>query len=198
MKPVVIAITGGIGAGKSVVSRILRAMGFPVYDCDYEARRIMDSSPEILATISRDISSDVFFADGSLDRKALSAIVFSDSRALAALNGIVHGAVMADLKEKVMSASSCRLFFVETAILYESGLDALADEIWEVTAPEQERIVRVMARNAMSADEVKSRIAAQRQECTPTHKLIRNSSSDALLPQILTLINEHDKQFPIA
>ncbi len=191
MKPCVVAITGGIGSGKSVVSRVLRAMGYPVYDCDSEARRIMESSPSILSRISSEITPTAIAADGTLDRPALSAVVFSDSDALARLNAIVHGAVRVDVEERI-AASDSPLFFVETAILYESGFDSLADEVWEVTAPVEERITRVMSRSGLSREEVSRRMASQLTPSSPRHRIIANSSADTVLPQILTLINERN------
>lgn len=188
MKPSVIVLTGGIGSGKSVVSHILRIMGYTVYDCDSEAKRIMDSSAEILEAISTRITAAAIAGDGSLDRRALAEVVFSNREALECLNEIVHGAVRADIESRIGQAGE-GLFFIETAIPYESGLDAYADEIWEVTAPTAERVERVMARSGLTADQVLKRISSQVNEINPSHKIIGNSGADALLPQILALIN---------
>lgn len=188
-RPRIIALTGGIGAGKSVVSHVLRAMGYSVYDCDSEARRLMESSAEIKARIAAEVTPDALGADGSLDRKAIADAVFADSGKLARLNAIVHSAVRSHLQQTV-AASDAQLFFVETAILYESGFDSLADEVWEVTAPADERIARVMARSGLSRSQVESRMASQLTPSYPHHRIIRNSSTDALLPQILALIYE--------
>lgn len=188
MKPTVIILTGGIGSGKSVVSHILRVMGFQVYDCDSEAKRIMDSSAEILEAISTRITATAIAMDGTLDRRALAEVVFSDRKALDCLNEIVHGAVRADVESRIGHAGE-GMFFIETAIPYESGLDACADEIWEVTAPAEERVGRVMTRNGLTAEQVRKRMASQRNELNPSHKIIKNSGADALLPQILALIN---------
>ena len=91
-RPYIIAINGGIGSGKSVVSRIVTAMGYPVYDCDARARQLMDSSDEIKAAISADIHR-ACIKDGLIDRAMLASIVFEDKEKLAILNSIVHGAV---------------------------------------------------------------------------------------------------------
>ncbi len=87
-----IAITGGIGSGKSVVSRIVSAMGYPVYDCDTQARRLMDRSDSIKSAIAELIAPSCII-NGEIDRAALSAEVFSSAEKLECLNGIVHGAV---------------------------------------------------------------------------------------------------------
>lgn len=185
----IVAITGGIGSGKSVVSRILRCMGYPVYDCDSEARRLMDGSPEILCRIADEITPDAIGADGRLRRDVLSAMVFSDGRKLQSLNAIVHGAVRKHLMATIATYGTT-LFFFETAILYESGFDSIADEVWEVTAPRCERVIRVKSRSGLSADEIGRRMASQKNLSYPHHRIIHNSSTDAILPQILALINE--------
>ena len=185
--PKVIAVTGGIGAGKSVVCRILRSLGFEVYDCDSRARRLQDTDPQMRRRIAEEVCPEALDADGRLDRKALARTVFSDPAKLEALNRIVHGAVAADLRSHIEQAAArgAQLFFVETAILYESGFDRMVSEVWEVTAPEQTRIARVMARNGLSADEVKARIAAQNHAQHNHHHIIINDGKTPLLPQIL-------------
>ena len=87
-----IAICGGIGSGKSIVSRILTVLGFDVYDCDREAKRLMDADDAIKDAIAREIAGECI-VDGTIDRPRLAGIVFSDSVKLEALNAIVHAAV---------------------------------------------------------------------------------------------------------
>lgn len=183
--PQIIAITGGIGSGKSVVSRVVASMGFPVYDCDSRARRLQDSDPQMRRRIAEEITPEALNPDGSLNRAALGRCVFADPDKLLRLNQIVHGAVAADLRAEIARSKS-PLFFVETAILYESGFDSMVDAIWEVSAPEELRISRVMARNGLSAAEVKARIDAQRPSgANPSHYLIINDGETPVLPQIL-------------
>ncbi len=183
--PQVIAITGGIGSGKSVVSRVVASMGFPVYDCDSRARRLQDSDPEMRRRIAEEVTPEALNPDGTLNRPALGQCVFANPDKLLRLNEIVHGAVAADLRAEI---ARCRgpLFFVETAILYESGFDRMVDAIWEVTAPEELRISRVMARNGLTVAEVKARIDVQRPAgANPSHYLIINDGETPVLPQIL-------------
>lgn len=188
----VIAITGGIGSGKSVVSRIIRVLGYPVYDCDSEARRIMDNDPAISRRIAEEISSDTINADGSIDRRRLADIVFADRQALDCLNTIVHAAVRRHLQEWIDAMhTTMPLCFVETAIPYQSHIDTMVDEIWEVDAPEEIRIARVMNRNGISRTEVEHRIASQRHvpdRIHPRTRHIDNSPSTPLLPQLLKLL----------
>ena len=187
-----ICISGGIGSGKSVVCRILCAMGHPVYDTDTEARRIMDSDPAIARLIAERISPGCIKADGSIHRPTLASIVFADAEKLETLNSIVHEAVRRDLASWVERHSEGGTVFVETAILYQSGLDRMVDEVWEVTAPAETRIERVMARNSLTRDEVKARIRSQQLPADtilhPRTLEITNDNLTPLLPQIEHLL----------
>lgn len=185
MSTSLIAITGGIGSGKSVVSRVLRAMGYPVYDCDSQAKAIMDSDSEIHRRLCEEIDAAVV-ADGIIDRKLLAEIVFNDAGRLAALNAIVHSAVKADLDR--WARQQAGLAFVETAILYESGLNSAVDAEWRVESPLELRIERTMKRSHLSREQVEARIASQsRQPETapiPPRTILVNDLTTALLPQL--------------
>ncbi|MCC8070392.1 MAG: dephospho-CoA kinase [Bacteroidales bacterium] len=187
-----IAITGGIGSGKSVVSEVLRVKGYAVYDCDSEAKRLMDSSAEIRRRIASDVDPKAILPDGTIDRCRLSSTVFSDGEALERLNSIVHGAVRADLEK--WSRKQGPLCFVETAILYESGLDKMVDEVWEVKAPEELRIKRVERRSHLTRAQVEARIAAQKngevEHPHPCTYSIHNDEIHAMLPQIHNLLHK--------
>lgn len=186
-----IAIAGGIGSGKSVVSRILRAMGKKVYDCDTEARRLMDSDENIKCRIEECIAPEVILADRSIDRRHLAAIVFADKKMLDTLNGIVHSAVRDDISRWKAANEKYGTLWVESAIIYESGIDAMVDEVWDVTAPVELRIKRVMSRNSMSREEVIRRIDAQSAVSHQPHPRIRTLVNDEvtpLLPQIQQLM----------
>lgn len=188
-----IAISGGIGSGKSTVSHALKTMGFVVYDCDSHAKRLTDSSPEILSLIAAEISPTVLNNDGTLNRKALADIVFNDSSCLRCLNSIVHSAVINDIRQWIeCHKSSQSLLFIETAILYQSGLDKLVDEVWNVEAPKNIRITRVMQRNNLKAEDVEARINAQDSfkpaKPHPRTFTILNDNTAALLPQIKSLL----------
>jgi len=188
-----IAITGGIGSGKSVVSAILRIMGYEVYDCDFQAKRIMDTDLSIVSAIGTDICAEAIRPDRTIDRTILANTVFNDANALQRLNALVHHAVRRHLTEWSAAPTHARVSvkFVETAILYQSGLDRMVHEVWEVTAPEGLRIRRVMQRNGLTRHEVESRIAAQAYSPERPHATVRriaNGETDALLPQILGLL----------
>lgn len=181
-----IALTGGIGAGKSVVARVLSAMGYPVYDCDSRAKSIMDCDTKIHAQLGAQIDTAVV-SGGMIDRKLLSEIVFSDSRKLECLNGIVHGAVVEDLKEWSRRQVS-PVAFVETAILYQCEIWKMVDAVWEVSAPVETRIRRVMARSGLSRRQILERMSAQIDEPRLAHIYIYNDDEHAVLPEIRKLL----------
>lgn len=186
----IIAITGGIGSGKSIVSRILLTLGYKVYDCDSQAKRIMSQSQAIKSFLLSRISPLAVRADGTIDRSVVADVVFADPTTLDALNNCVHGEVAADFYE--WSHSFAGVKFVETAILYQSGFDRLVNEVWEVTAPVETRIMRVMARNNCRRADVEKRIESQDSFCPErrhgrTFEIV-NDGFTALLPQIESLI----------
>ncbi len=187
----IIAISGGIGCGKTVVSTILRYMGYIVYDCDNNAKILMDNSDFIKKRIESEISPDAI-VNNSINRQVLGKIVFKDKNILNSLNQIVHGAVKEDISLWIADNSGQSIIFIETAILYQSGIDKLVDEVWEVSAPVDIRIDRVIKRNNTTKDDVINRIKSQQIEITKRHcniKKICNDGKSPILPQILNLLS---------
>lgn len=155
-----IAICGGIGSGKSVISHILTLMGYEVYDCDSRAKALMDGSEEIKAELCDAFGDEVLTSDRRINRKYLSEKIFGNKESLSRVNSIVHPRVVAEI---ISLAQNCQsdYYFFETALPQESGLDKVADEVWLVTAPVEERITRVQLRNGLSREQVLSRINSQ-------------------------------------
>lgn len=183
----IVAVTGGIGSGKSVVSRILRMRGFAVVDTDSHAKAIMDADEEIKRRIADEICADAIGADGAIDRPRLAAVVFADAQLLARLNGIVHGKVRESIAR--MAADARGNLFVETAIFFQSGLNRMADAEWRVVCPDELRVERVMSRNGISRSQVLERIASQNfdpapDEVRPPLTLIVNDGRQPILPQL--------------
>ncbi|MCM1116610.1 MAG: dephospho-CoA kinase [Pseudoflavonifractor sp.] len=158
--PDLIAITGGIGSGKSVVARIVAAMGYEVYDCDMRARVLMERA-EIKLALAEAFGADIFDEGGGLVRRELAAIVFNDRKMLNRLNDITHTAVRADLALWAEERQGRGPAFVETAILYQSRIDRMAGRVWEVIAPVETRIERVAKRSGLSREEAMARISSQ-------------------------------------
>ncbi len=189
-----IGICGGIGSGKSVVSRILRLRGDAVYDCDLEAKRIMDSSEEVLSALNVRYGDAVCPSGGPICRTELARRVFGSDEERLWLNGLVHRLVREDVARwhAFMSASGSRRCFVESAILASSGLAAMCDEIWIVTASEEVRIARIKERDSLTDEAIISRIRSQQEETKLIEasevrlRVIDNSGTIPLLPQIPT------------
>lgn len=156
----IIGITGGIGSGKSTIVRELAKRGYMVYDCDQEAKRIIAENTDVQQEII-DLLGEESFVDGIYNTAYVAKRVFEDSHLLAALNAIVHPAVGLDIMKRKPD-------FVESAILFESGLDILCDRIIVIDAPEDIRIARTLNRNY----DVRARIKAQK---IPTGDLVINN-----------------------
>lgn len=196
-----IAVTGGIGSGKSLICRMLSVMGYPVYDCDSQAKGIMDASPCIHQAIARDVSNEAIEERGGetfINRKILADVVFGNPVKLACLNGIVHSAVKCDVgrwrDEHMANPLASNTLFVETAILRQSGMDSMVDEIWEVHADLETRITRAMMRDNATRSHIEARIKSQAAEnslhadsAVPV-RIIYNNGDEPLLPQLLRLL----------
>ena len=156
----IIGITGGIGAGKSTVSNILRSMGYPVYDSDIHARKLQNENLELKQKI-QNVFGDNIYNESGLDRPALSKIVFNNPELLAELNNIVHPVVLSDFEVWLKSNSQAKAVFIESAILCESGFNKQTDKIILVTASEEIRIARVVKRDGISQEQVRERIRRQ-------------------------------------
>lgn len=192
----IIGITGGIGSGKSVISRILRLYGYEVYDCDSRAKVLMDNNRGIKDRIASEISRDAINEDGSINRTRLADIVFNDEERRSRLNSIVHLSVRGDISGLRHIMPPERPLFVEAAIMAESGLAELCDDIWLVdTLDDDIRIARVMERNKCDAESVMARIKSQQRESELlSHyrekiKIIINDGREEILPQIVQLLD---------
>lgn len=183
--PILIGITGGIGAGKSVVSRVLRCNGYEVYDCDSRAKELMEVSVDISDRLKERFGEECYDEDGHLNRPLLASRIFSSPVDREWVNGIVHSAVRRDIEEWRLGRD---IAFVESAILHTSGLDRICKYIWLVEAPEEIRIERVLKRGGISEKDLRARIRTQQSEfdLLPREKLIRvdNSGEMSLLRQI--------------
>lgn len=191
-KNTIIAITGGIGAGKSVVSSILRNMGYSVYDCDSRAKELMNTSTLIKEKLTSRFGNDIYLSDSVLNKEKLGSIIFNSHEDLKYVNGVVHPVVKDDMLE--WNEEQCQHpAFVETAILKESGLDKIVDEVWVVTAPLETRVQRVMKRNAITREKVIERINSQiggyESDELPV-RIILNDGCSALLPQVDKFLGE--------
>ena len=141
-----IGITGGIGSGKSHVCKHLEARGYKVYDCDSAAKRLIRTSPEIRERLTALIGPDTY-QNGQLNKAAVAKFLLASEDNAKAIDTIVHPAVFRDFQESGYQ-------WMESAILFESGIRQLVDKAIVVTAPEETRIRRVMERDGISREKV--------------------------------------------
>ncbi len=187
----VIGITGGIGSGKSVVSRLLETYGIPVYDADRESKRLTVSSPVIRERLTALLGADIYSPEG-LNRALMAERIFCDTPLLEQVNAIIHPEVSRDFDcwKAGVQTDVCAL---ESAILFESGFNRKVHLTLMVDAPEAMRIGRVMARDGMSEADVRQRMRRQwpdERKKALADKIVLNDERTPLIPQIEALMTE--------
>ena len=153
----IIGITGGTGCGKTTLLDLIRDRGGLVLDCDAIYHQLLRTDAALLQAIENRFPGTV--ENGQLQRKKLGAIVFRDPDALQDLNRITHSAITAEVLHQLKSQP--KLAAIDAIALFESGLHRLCDVTVAITAPTEDRIRRLMARDGISEDYARSRIAAQ-------------------------------------
>ncbi|MBT2488646.1 dephospho-CoA kinase [Streptomyces sp. ISL-96] len=156
-----VGLTGGIGAGKSEVSRLLESYGAVLIDADKIAREVVEPGTPGLAAVVEAFGEDVLAADGTLDRPKLGAIVFADAARLATLNAIVHPLVGARSAELERAAGADAVVIHDVPLLTENGLAPLYDLVVVVDASPQTQLDRLVRLRGMTEDEARARMAAQ-------------------------------------
>lgn len=153
----IIGITGGTGCGKTTALDAIRQLGGLVLDCDDIYHRLLETDKNLLTSIESRFPGAV--EKGSLQRKKLGALVFNDPETLSDLNKITHGAIRKEVERLLHNETG--LVAIDAIALFESGLDTLCDITVAVTAPEEVRVARLMARDGISREYAQSRIDAQ-------------------------------------
>lgn len=154
-----VGITGGIGSGKSTVCAMLEELGVAVYNSDTRAKELMTTSATLREAIVARFGAECYTAE-ELNRGYLAERVFGDAAELAALNNLVHPAVMADFEVWAERQEGSYVVF-ESAILFESGLEQRVDMAVAVLSPEELRIERAMRRDGTTREQVVARIRRQ-------------------------------------
>lgn len=159
----IIGVTGGIASGKSSVSRWLISKGYPVIDADIAARKVVEPGMPALQEIINAFGQDICLSDGTLDRKKLGSIVFSDSEKRQILNHIVHPAVrkwMIEETEKALQQGA-DLVFMDIPLLYESNLTYMVEGVILVYVKPEVQLKRLMERDHFTEGDALARIKAQ-------------------------------------
>ncbi|NJQ14580.1 dephospho-CoA kinase [Streptomyces bohaiensis] len=156
-----VGVTGGIGAGKSTVVRLLACHGAVVVDADLVAREVVAPGTPGLAAVVAEFGTDILAADGSLDRPALAAVVFHDPERLAALNAVVHPLVAERSAELQAAAPADAVVVHDVPLLTENGLADRYDLVIVVDVPEELQLDRLTRLRGMTEEAARSRMAAQ-------------------------------------
>ncbi|MEQ9231899.1 MAG: dephospho-CoA kinase [Cyclobacteriaceae bacterium] len=196
-KPLLVGITGGIGAGKSTIAKIFSILGIHIYDSDSRAKDLMVESDNIKSAL-RVLFGDESFVDGHLNRQLIAQKSFNEPKLLTQLNELVHPIVSEDFKTWVQSHSSEKYLIKEAALLFETGSYKQLDKVLLVTAPEDTRIKRVVSRDSHRTEEdVRAIMAKQLPEEEKealADVVLRNDDSGLMIPQVLKLHEQFSKQ----
>lgn len=188
----IIGLTGGIGSGKTSVMKHIETLGYKVYYADDAGKKVMQQK-EIIEKIVSLLGADVLNEDQTLNRKTIAEIVFSNPVKLKALNEIVHPAVAKDFERFTSDLQENELVIKESAILFESKANENCDLVITITAPEELRIQRVMARDNSTFEEVKKRIDNQMPDAIKVEKsdyVINNLSFGKTFEEITMILKK--------
>ena len=186
-----VGITGGIGSGKSTVCRLFSLLGVPVFDSDRRARELMQDDAGVVEAV-RELFGPASYSGGELDRGYISGMVFSDKELLGKLNGIVHPAVFSDFERWCLLQQGAGVSYavMESAILFESGMNRYVDRTILVDAPTDVRIDRVVRRDSTTREKVLERIKNQGGSVAAAADYVIDNSGEMLLwPQVLDVDN---------
>ena len=195
-KSYVIGLTGGIGSGKTAATDFLAGQGALVIDADVESRALTSENGEALPLIREKFGDAVFNEDGSLDRRALSDIVFASEEKRRELEGILHPMIQHRMVTKIRQAAhdGVPFLFLSVPLLFESGMDALCDETWCLSLGRDEQIERIMARDSLTRSEAEVRIDSQmplEEKTSRANVVIRtNRSMEATHAELASLLRD--------
>lgn len=193
----IIGITGSIGSGKSVVSRILRCNGYYVYDCDSGAKQLMHKDESLKEKLIRIIGKDTYKENGIINKEYLSKIIFSDDKSRKMVNQLVHSAVRDEIK-LLTSDEEGKLYFVESAILSTGDLTPFCEKILVIDAPIDVKIERVKKRDSLNESQIINRLEIQKNEIDrlPKNKIkiFWNDGETPILEKLLKYISNYKIQ----
>jgi len=187
-----IAVTGGIGSGKTLICNVFEKLGIPVFYADLWAKEIMNSDNVIKEKLISYFGTQIFDVNNQLIKRRLAEIIFNNTDSLLKVNDIVHPAVKKGFENWMQNQNSSYVI-EETAIVFESGLAQFFDKIISVTAPLEMRIERVMKRDNATRKKVMERIKNQNINENYHKKsdfLIINNEIEMILPQIINIHNK--------
>lgn len=187
----IVGLTGGIGSGKTVVSKLFALFGAKVFNSDENAK-LQYFKPNVKAKVIELLGTGSYHSNGSIDRKYISEKVFFDTMLLQKLNSIIHPEVANEFKQFAQENSN-KLIIKESALLFETGIYKELDQTILVTSPLELRIKRIMQRDGSQENEVMNRIKSQmsdEEKLKLTSLVIKNNEKDLLIPQTLNIYQQ--------
>lgn len=191
----VVGLTGGIASGKSEAARHLETLGATCIDADAISHRLTAENGELLPALRETFGEEVFFADGTLNRRALGETVFSDPIMRRQLDAIAHPAIQKAMMDEMKRAADDGdpLVFLNVPLLFETGMDALCDETWLISLDPERQKERLMARDGLTAEQADARISAQMpladKEARATVVIDNRRSLDKMYSELTSLFN---------
>jgi dephospho-CoA kinase len=189
--PAQIGVTGGIGSGKSLVCKIFKCLGVPVYDADSHAKELMTTDGILIRNIKKEFGELSYHTDGSLNRNYLSSKVFNDTDKLQKLNKLVHPRVRDNYSQWVHSHKENPYVIKEAALIFEANSEKELDKIVAIDAPDLLRIGRILKRDPQrSVEQIRGIMMQQMPEDEKMRRadfIIRNDEEVLVIPQVLDL-----------
>ncbi len=188
----IVALTGGIGSGKTTVAKLFETMGCVVYNSDERAKYLYNN-PEVKKQVIALLGVNAYSEDNKLNKNFVSDIIFNEKDKLEKLNAIIHPALALDFENFVKQQNSESIIIKESALIFETELYKKFTTIILVIAQLEQKIKRVMSRNLISKEEVDKRMQAQwtdEQKLPLANYVISNNETDALIPQVLSVIQK--------
>ena len=192
----ILALTGGIGSGKTIVSKVFETMGCVVYNSDEKAKELY-SNFEVKQKVVELFGSKAYREDGKLDTQFVSHIIFNNKIQMERLNEIIHPVLKNDFESFVKNQKPETIVIKESALIFETHLNLNFKNIILVTAPLDQKIKRVMLRNSISKIDIEKRMNAQwsdEKKIPLANFIISNGLEDAIIPQALKILNTLKKQ----
>ena len=187
----IVGLTGGIGSGKSTVSRLLEMFGCMVFNSDRTAKEIYYDQ-KIRRQIIELLGGASYLPDGNINKAFISSQIFGDAVLLHKLNSIIHPAVGEKMRN-LISENTGKLIVKESALLYEAHLEKDVDKVIVVSAPDQLRIERIMQRDGITAEDVKLRLKSQipqEEKVARADFVIHNDGTELVIPQVLAVFEK--------